>query len=672
MIRWTSRRVASTRTDEGAYAILYAILVVVILSFAAMVVDLGQAREDRRSDRALADNAALAGADYLSTQTGVKPKTACIAVLNYLASQWGAPTPSTASCDSAYGPYEPFTTCTPVPTPAAFTPVTIAGHSVTVVWPVPDGSPYMTSPDVKPGNIDQSTINPAVDGTNPCTRMAVQIAMRQGFSFATVFGASGVVLSDASVARNNLHPGGPKNVAALNVLNLHTCDALTTSGQGEILVDKTYDSSTNTYGPGIIAVESDGHPTSASSTCPNNQPKVIDPNSNGASWICANGPGSGATIHSGTTALGAIVTCNGTGVIASHAMDTGGNTADAFDPSRVTANLAPAATPEGGVQGVAPVTNDFGCATSVCASSTPIRQLVAAYGGSGQPATTYAGVDNSWRNASFQTLNDGDVLTTRTPAGIGTFKCIGGTFYVPPGNWFVNCPDKNKSPGFQALKSVFGGGTLVFAGSVQANNGDLAINVPLVSTLTGTITVSGTGSGITTTPAPPGDAVVYIRGTASTGGNASAGSLSGSGTYSLWAPQTFFYFGTTGPGFMSFGANNGALVLTSPRAADCATTDAGCQNSAFKKLVTWSECSCTSASSSPGPQLLGGQGNVFLLGVFFTPYSEFDFQGQGRYASGAAQIWADTISMQGQGTIILQPDPAFAEGRSFSSSLLIR
>jgi hypothetical protein len=669
MIRWVSRRIGRTRSDEGAYAVLYAILVVVILSFAAMVIDLAQVREDRRGDRVLADNAALAGADHLSLLDGIKPYTACTTVLKYLGSQWGVATVPLGSC-SVYQPYEPLTAAcnTVIPAPVPFTPVTLGSHTISLAWPVPDSSPFMTSPDVKPGSVAQST-DSVVDGTNPCLRLAVQISMSQGFSFATVFGATGTVLSDASVAINRLKAGNPNDIAALNVLNPHTCDAVTTSGQGEILVDKTVDPATGQSGPGIIAVESDGHPTSASSNCPNNSPYVIDPNTNTASWICASGPGSGAVIHSATTSLGTPVSCNGNGSIESHALDVS-NGANSFNPARVTANLAPTPVPEGGTAGVKPVTDLYGCATVACPSSTPIQQLVTAYGGAGQPTTAYAGVDNAFKFTAFQTLNDGDLLSTKVPAGVGTFQCNSGSFYVPPGNWYVNCPDKLRSPGFQANKAVFGGGTIVFAGSVQASNGDIAFNVPLGSANTSLIGVTGTGASVTTTPGPllGADAVVYIRGTASVGGNATVGALNGSGSYALWAPQTFIFLGGGSPGFISFGAQSTSLVWTDPQTLDCASSDTTCQEAGFKKLVLWSECSCSGGTA----QQLGGQGQTYLLGVFFTPYSEFDFTGQATYASGAAQVWADTLSMKGQGAVILQPDPDNAVKRPTSSSGLIR
>jgi hypothetical protein len=84
--------------------------------------------------------------------------------------------------------------------------------------------------------------------------------------------------------------------------------------------------------------------------------------------------------------------------------------------------------------------------------------------------------------------------------------------------------------------------------------------------------------------------------------------------------------------------------------------------------VLWTECSCNDGAA----QQLGGQGAVYLLGVFFTPRSEFDFTGQGAYASGAAQVWADTLDVKGLGQVVLEPDPTNAIARPASTARLIR
>jgi hypothetical protein len=171
--------------------------------------------------------------------------------------------------------------------------------------------------------------------------------------------------------------------------------------------------------------------------------------------------------------------------------------------------------------------------------------------------------------------------------------------------------------------------------------------------------VSGTGTGVTTNPAPTADALVYIR------GGVGGGAVSVGGTYSLMAPRTFTYLASGNNGFVNFGAggSGSTLVLTAPKTPSC-PDESPCERAGFRKLVLWTESSHT--------QTMGGQGNIYLLGVFFTPNSLFDFTGQAAYASAAAQVWADKISMSGQSVITLDPDPNNSIPQPASSSSLIR
>jgi hypothetical protein len=57
--------------DDGVYAILYGLLVVVIVMTAAIVVDISGMREDRRAERLASDAAATAGAVKLNALSGV-------------------------------------------------------------------------------------------------------------------------------------------------------------------------------------------------------------------------------------------------------------------------------------------------------------------------------------------------------------------------------------------------------------------------------------------------------------------------------------------------------------------------------------------------------------------------------------------------------------------------
>lgn len=685
MTGWVARgRRVADGSDRGAFAILYAVLVVVLIGMTAMVVDIASAREDRRADRVLTDNAALAGADDLSLMTGIRPFKACTDALTYLNGQWGSPVSAlaiTGAC-APYSTYDPLGQQSCPTSTVAFPPFVMGGHTVSLAWPVWDDSPYMTNPDIKPGSVTQS-IDKAVDGDVtkdayvPCERLAVQIAMQQTFSFATVFGATGVTISNASVALNRVKQGPPNRIAALNVLNTKTCDALYDSGQGSILVARTKLNGADA--PGIIDVES------SPNNCQNNDAATAV-KGNGNGWICVDGPGTGA-LHTGVDAYGNPYSCNGAGKLQSHALDSNPTNDLASYPTVSapnTALLAPVPTPEGGVHGFKPVTNLYGCATSMCSGPTSgtnyIQTLANDYGGSGAPTTVYnaSGVPTFSQASPFLTLSDNTDLT-QYPGGLGKFSCSNQKpFYVPPGNWYVNCPDQAPaSDGFnpKAL-AAFGGGQIVFAGGIQIGTGGLlAFNVPLTSLVPPTLIPNPLGPGSTTSPTPTANAIVYVR-----GGVKNTGALAVSGTYSLWAPRTFIDLADTSNGYMNLGAggSGSTLLLTAPYVAPCDDSDPVCvatQTSNFKRLVIWSECgtgSLNDGTKDPCTQNIGGQGSIYLLGVLFTPLSQFTFTGQAAYASGAAQIWADTISMQGQGVIRLQPDPENAVKEPSSLSGLIR
>ena len=75
-----------TREESGVYAILYALLVVVVLGVAAIVVDLALMREGRASTRSAADSAAVAAASALNPIDPSKadPNKACLTAWKYL------------------------------------------------------------------------------------------------------------------------------------------------------------------------------------------------------------------------------------------------------------------------------------------------------------------------------------------------------------------------------------------------------------------------------------------------------------------------------------------------------------------------------------------------------------------------------------------------------------
>jgi hypothetical protein len=209
-----------------------------------------------------------------------------------------------------------------------------------------------------------------------------------------------------------------------------------------------------------------------------------------------------------------------------------------------------------------------------------------------------------------------------TPPGFNTwtgagFPCTvsgppGTTVVVPPGDWRVDC-DR-----FRVNRTVvFQGGDVVFDGDVSVeSSGVLAIN-------------SRPCGGFPYHSASDA-AVVYLR----------DGVVSKSGQGSLILYDTTAYFSESS--LLSMTGGTGALIWTAPTTGD------------FEDLAMWSE----SADSND----LAGQASLELEGVFFAPWANITYRGNGAQQQAEAQFIARSLSVTGQGLLIVQP--------SFSRSVL--
>jgi len=257
-----SARHASTgaANDEGVYAILYAILVVVLLACCAIVVDTALVRQDRRLDRSASDSAAIAGAAYVNpAKASASPTLACQKAWQYLSNTLKISTPGSAC--SAFSGYT-LATC---PGTEVDDDRTVGDLTIRVAWPVPSTSGFMT-PDIAPGSVSQpfsagTDDNGRGDGTaGGCERLGVAVFQTAKFRVAAAFGATGVQTQVHSVARYVFLPGNDEYNYPLVVLDPHACSALNTNGTGaNILVQNGATASpSNPNLPGRIAVDSDG------------------------------------------------------------------------------------------------------------------------------------------------------------------------------------------------------------------------------------------------------------------------------------------------------------------------------------------------------------------------------------------------------------------------------
>lgn len=602
----------ASRGESGVFAILYALLVVVILGVAATVVDLALMREQRTSMRSAADSAAVAGVAALNPIDPSKtdPRKACLAVWRYLRTGIDGLADGSSSCSAL--PTAPSATCSA--TTAARTATWADGrYVVRITWPVLATSTLMTNPDVAPGSVTQAA-NTAFDGDSACDRLGVEVEHSMATVFASVLGVAGATMRSASVGRA-IEAGESKDViAALNILEQTACGALMTSGQGSVRVSGVGDQA------GVIAVESDGR--SAGNTC-NGQGATIQASTNDLNFISADGPAG-----------------PGTGLIQAYALNPApvGNPVKAYN----NGTIQPTPAVLGERYGPQPVLDVFNCTTTcVPGGSNWVDQLEAAYGGTNVPATVWP---TTAALGPFRTLTSGDA------AG---FTCNGNAstppIVVPAGNWFVDCPS-----GFQvAGLVVFRGGHIVTSGPVELGSQDacLAVNVPVDIAAPTCPTADISANPDTTSPAPTGDSILFIR----------TGRLYKVSQARLYMPRTFTHLQD---GHTDLAGGSGALLMTTPIADEPSCTTDSCRNQHFRKLVLWSEGTAEHA--------IGGQSALVLRGVLYTPNAPSTFTGQAGQQQADAQFWTRTLEVKGQGTLVMAADPEASIARPLLGVSLIR
>lgn len=609
--------------DSGVYAILFAMLVVVILGTAAVVIDLATLRQSRGATRSAADSAVTAAAAKLNAQSPAasKPREACQAAWQYLRSSLSSLPDGSGNCSAL-----PLTgtVCT---TPIAAT-YDVSPWVVRITWPVPDkvgglDNPLMTKPDSAPAAPPQP-VNSVVDGAaDGCARIAVEVFQTNKIGFGAVFGVGDVPTRAASVARSVPKGDVSEDIAALNILEPTECEALTTSGQGAINV--------NGFGlrAGIIAIESDGR----GGNC-NGQKAVIHPNDNALNYIHANG------------ADGTV----GGGLIESYAM----NPNPVGEPTRAITNatrVSPAPTRLNSRSGKTPVTRLYDCTGSmVCLNGGGpyITNLKAAMGTGAAAPTTVPATLGAWK--------------TLPGPSVPTFNCqqppSDPIVIVPVGNYWIDCG----SP--QGLKVggtvIFEGGRIVTRDSVSVGtDGCLAINV--VSATCPTAIPGTPTTPASMTPGPNGAAaLLYIGGT---------GTLSTGGQARLFMPQVFTFI-NNGKTDLA-GGSGSALFMTTPLATGtplvataCTTSDLACSYGVFHKLVLWSEGTAT--------HNIGGQSAMGLRGVLFTPNAPSNLSGQATSAQQNAQFWTRTLDVGGQAAVHMAADPDAAIARPTYGVALLR
>lgn len=215
------------RDERGSFIVLWAVLMLAMLTMVAIVIDLGAKRSYRRTNKSIADFAALAAGPKLAAGA---PRTACSnALQNIRVNADRAPLNTITDAEITTTCNALAATC-PSPLPGATPSSALAkapSHVVTVSYPVLDAD--IVDPRLAGGSgLD--------DGANPCERMRIQIAQTEPTNFAGVIGVSQQTSVASSLVRASTD-SSPTQTAALVVLERVECGALTTSGgKGSVLV----------------------------------------------------------------------------------------------------------------------------------------------------------------------------------------------------------------------------------------------------------------------------------------------------------------------------------------------------------------------------------------------------------------------------------------------------
>lgn len=234
--------------DRGVVVVIVAASMAALVFVAALVVDLGGARQAKARDQNTADAIALAGAAKIDP-TGSSNQIACTAAWDYVTSNTGLSATPAPTCSTFSGSCDAATERT--------ASVTQGDYTITFINPVINTNDFFTG---------QPAL--AADGI-PCERFGVRISHAWHY-----FLRSGTATLNTSALAHFAHSPGDVN-APLVVMDPHACEALVLNGNSHV----TMSSSTGT--PGYIAIDSDG------SSCTSGNKVVVD--ATGTSQITAGG-----------------------------------------------------------------------------------------------------------------------------------------------------------------------------------------------------------------------------------------------------------------------------------------------------------------------------------------------------------------------------------------------
>lgn len=665
------------RDEKGAFIVLYALLLVAILTIVAIVLDLASLRTGLRTERLSADLSATAGASALDPLNGGSPNAACKEAWAYLDKNLGI-SGADGGVDPCASGALASATCTSgtIDNSTNFPsyPADSGHYTIKVVTPVEDTDPLMTSA------YDQ-TVDSNRDGTD-CERIGVQVTTSTSYTFGRVVGAQSGTTTRAAVARFTTFPG--TQYPALTTLDQHGCagtngsdwDGGINSGSAAIAVEPTPpavlpDGTALDPEPGIVYLDSDASGSSYATPTPCTPSGPPGPvlNSQGSGTIEVDGPTTGQNAGQ-------------PGIIGEYCISQGCSTGNNSVAWGGTAGACPI-----GAQNIcprpsalnnritrAPVDRVYHCgnlssdiAGESCASGQPdpIASLVSTFHSAGD--ATPVGTTPS--GAAF---SQGFTKVTNCSIGSGAT-----TYPITPSSgaqdvWF-DCPGGLVVQNGGVLNLLADAdATYVFTGNITVENGGL-LNVINATSLPGT----GLSPSTCTQPAPGippvPDMTIYVRNTSAGSGS----NLTVHGTANLC--NTFIYAegdsARTSGGLLTFGSSNsvfwwGALGTTP-------------ESALFGKLMFWTEGSGVASHPSTNANCNGcstwdGGAHLAMAGILFAPNTEWAVAGGGSGGvSGSTvnatrvQMWWDSLKLKGNSvTLLLQADPSKSQATAGGVSLI--
>lgn len=588
-------------SDRGASVFMVAISLFLLIGASAIAVDIAAIWLDRSTDQKVTDAAAAAGALEAVNNGG---QAACETALTYVATN----TPDLSSSDVDLSGCVAFNQAC---TTSLDVPFAAGRYDLTVVYPVEDGHDLMTSGIIgqQPQTLHED------DGVKPCERVGVKMESTRKSFFAQVLGFGQSKTSVHTVAR--AIPGDPRAPFNLLVLDRTGCNAISSSGGGQIIIRPVVarDSDGNPTGlvPGLAASDSDG------SACASNQ-NVITMSGTG-SLFRADGPtgcGNGPNYQWQGYPAG-----EGCGTIASFAPGTpgcnhpacgvgGGGNAPNPDPtpmgSRYTRELAD---------------HRWNCYNDYPWSSGPPTNV-------------------SWATAALTGNQSIDSCDDWDPSGQGNdhiynlINKVGATGKpMPTSPWKFWQADLGRSCNVSGNPSfnenvVFDCTNLQITGSNSVTiNGNAIFNK--------NVTVNGE---LTVNPPPGDDAWIFFRG----------GELSKQGSGRLTFNNAMVYMAKGSS--VKLAGGSGRLVWTAP------------VGGRFDALAFWTDSTLDHSWA--------GQADLALEGVFFMPMAKASYSGTGGQIQTNAQWIAWRLEVSGGGVLSISPSVGRALEAVNPRTILIR